>query len=319
MTAVLKAACCAVMLIAMAADRQGPIPRDGFLNRETTQFPRGLHFGKRFGKNGLTSPPEGRYLIISTQDRPKIVIQLLDLSDRLVNGPVSEAVLAMVDSLRHNPTDGVDLVRNARLLSERLIEAAAQLEFALRVIDVGGPGSPSVATELRQRQLESASPRRSSPLLERLIRDVSADVNAVKQEPPKPEIDDEDENDDLGGVERGGELRALLATLPDFRQIAHVAETLRGRYPEVQRVPRQKSRGNAALLVLDKFARSRALSLGDLVFAFRTMNVINPEMSDPDARRLVGWEINELRRRKWPVQRIPGVGFRMLDSGGTAM
>jgi hypothetical protein len=256
-----------------------------------------------------------RAITILHEDDPSPISALTDLSDRLVHGTVSDAVLAAVESLGSDPQAGSELVRAARLLSERLGEAAMQLEFALRVIEVGAgiPAAAPASGPDRPRHLEPVAPRRLSPLMERLLKDAAGSAIGDRQA-----ADDDDEFEDIA-LDGSADLRPLLATLGDFRQTPHIAEKLQSLYPLVKRVPRQKSRGNAALYVLDKFGRTRPLSLGDLVFAFRTMNVIDPSMSDSDARRLVGWEINELRRRKWPIQRIPGEGFRLVDPDGSAM
>jgi hypothetical protein len=234
----------------------------------------------------------------------------MDLCRRLVTGSVSEAVLAIVSAVRTEPSRGTEMIRGARLLSQRLEEAAVQFEFAQRVMEVGaGAPPPSPGTDT-VRRLEVAGPRRESAVLQRVMRDIASP-------PVVPRATLEDDEDD--GVEPAAELRTLLATLPDHRQIPHVALKLKSQYPGVTRVPRQQSRGNAALHVLDKFGRSRTLSVADLIFAFRTMNVIKPDVEDAEARRTVGWELSELIRRKWPVIKVLGEGYRFGEPGEAAM
>jgi hypothetical protein len=109
--------------------------------------------------------------------------------------------------------------------------------------------------------------------------------------------------------------RELLVTLPDVKEIPHVAERLKIATPGVTKLPRRASRGNALLFVLDRFGRTRPLTLGDLVFALQKMRAIEVDLPAADAQRITAWEVNELRRRGWPVEKVPGEGYRLEDGG----
>lgn len=128
--------------------------------------------------------------------------------------------------------------------------------------------------------------------------------------PPVPEVqqqpvaDEEDEDDDGGRPD----VRRLMDGLPNYRKLRHVAGELSKRFG-VEMVPRSGSRGNAALWVLYQIGRE-GLTTADIVYAFRRMEILTN--GDADATRKVLWELGELRRKKWPVERRDGLWWLEL-------
>jgi len=95
-------------------------------------------------------------------------------------------------------------------------------------------------------------------------------------------------------------LRRALDSLEDYRAIKHVAPALAEQYG-VERIPRPKTRGNALIFLLHKYARSGPVPVDELIDALRAMGVF--EDGDAAARQKMSWELTELRKKGWPVRR----------------
>lgn len=110
-------------------------------------------------------------------------------------------------------------------------------------------------------------------------------------------------------------LLEAIERLPHYRDMkGHIAGELAPKY-DVERIPRRGSRGNAILYVLQGPARLRPILVDDLLHALQVMGVFEPE--DPAARQKLSWEILELQRKKWPVERDLQKGTVVLHRGGT--
>ncbi len=96
------------------------------------------------------------------------------------------------------------------------------------------------------------------------------------------------------------DVHRLLDGLRSYRDLRHIALELAHRINPEQ-VPRAGSRGNSLLWVLNQFGRSDGLSTDDLAYAFCRMGIFSDD--DADAPRKVSWELSELKRKGWPVER----------------
>lgn len=118
-----------------------------------------------------------------------------------------------------------------------------------------------------------------------------------------------------GEADDGNGTHRVLSGLKDYRDIRHVGEELikRGITPAPRAVPRWKSRGNALLYLLSTVGKRQGLTTDELVYAFQRMGILLPDDEDP--RRKVTWELKELGRKGWPVEK-EGATWRLTIQGG---